>query len=46
MGLFTRLMARRRLERSLKPDPQYRERRLAQFDEARRQRYWNNVKGL
>lgn len=46
MRLFTRLMARRRLERSLKPDPQYRERRLAQFDEARRERYWNNVKGL
>ena len=46
MRWLKNLMARRRLERSLKPDPTYRERRLAQFDEARRQRYWNNVKGI
>jgi hypothetical protein len=36
-------LARRRLKRSLRPDPAYRERRLAQFNDARRERYWRNV---
>lgn len=46
MRLFARLMARRRLERSLKPDPQYRERRLAQFSTERRQRYFDNIAAI
>jgi len=28
----------------MRPDPEYRERRLAQFTRARKERYWNNVK--
>jgi hypothetical protein len=36
-------IARRRLEKLLRPDPEYRNRRLAQFDAARRERYWKNV---
>lgn len=46
MRWLDRLMARRRLERSLKPNPEYRERRLAQFSPERRERYWRNVKGI
>lgn len=37
---------RRKLAKTMKPDPQYRERRLAQFDEARKARYWRNVRAL
>lgn len=43
LAYFRRLMARRRLDRSLRPDPEYRERRLAQFTPERRARYWRNV---
>lgn len=28
----------------LRPDPEYRERRLAQFSPERRERYWRNVR--
>lgn len=38
-----RYLALRRLKRSMKPDPSYRERRLAQFSPERRERYWRNV---
>lgn len=41
-----RILARRRLKRSLKPDPAYRARKLAQFSPERRDRYWRNVEGL
>lgn len=34
---------RRRLARTMRPDPDYRERRLAQFTPERRERYWRNV---
>lgn len=30
----------------LRPDPEYRERRLAQFSPARRERYWRNVEAI
>lgn len=46
MRWLTRFMARRRLERSLKPDPQYRQRRLAQFSPERRQRYFDNIASI
>jgi len=35
-----------RLAATLRPDPLYRERRLAQFDSNRRARYWSNVEGI
>lgn len=38
-----RMKARRALERSLRPDPQYRQNMLAQFTAERRARYWANV---
>lgn len=43
MFSLRRLIARKRLERTLRPDPDYRERRLAQFTPERRARYWANV---
>ena len=46
MNPLKRLLARRRLAKSLKPDPAYRARRLAQFSPERRARYWRNVEGL
>lgn len=39
-------MVRRRLAATLKPDPAYRAKRLAQFDAARKERYFRNVEGL
>lgn len=38
-----RRLARKALERSLRPDPIYRERMLAQFSSERKARYWRNV---
>ena len=38
-----RRLARRALERSLRPNPQYRQNMLAQFTAERRARYWANV---
>jgi hypothetical protein len=35
---------RKRLKASLRPDPDYRERRLAQFSPERRARYLGNIK--
>lgn len=46
MNFVKRLLIRRRLERSLKPDPTYRNRRLAQFTPERRERYERNVEFL
>lgn len=46
MNPLKRLIARRRLARSLKPDPGYRDRRLAQFTPERRARYERNVEGI
>lgn len=43
---ITRLLTLRRLKRSMKPDPAYRERRLAQFSPERRERYERNVEFL
>lgn len=37
---------RRKLAKSMHPKPEYRERRLAQFDEARRERYFENVRAV
>jgi hypothetical protein len=31
------------LERTMRPDPDYRTRRLSQFTKERRERYWRNV---
>ena len=44
MNPIRRLFARRRLAATLKPDPAYRERRLAQFTPERRERYFRNVR--
>jgi len=41
-----RILIRRRLAKSLKPDPAYRARRLAQFSPERRERYERNVEFL
>lgn len=40
---FKRWLAVRRLQQTMKPDPQYRANRLAQFSPERRERYWRNV---
>ncbi len=41
--MLKRYLARKRLERIMRPDPELRERRLAQFTAKRRERYWRNV---
>lgn len=41
--MIRRWLARRALERSLRPNPQYRQNMLAQFTAERRARYWANV---
>lgn len=53
MGLISTLLDRHRkarvnraLEATLRPDPAYRDRRLAQFSPERRERYQRNVAGL
>ena len=37
-------LARKRLAATMRPDPDYRERRLAQFTAARRERYLENIR--
>lgn len=44
LAKIKRHLARKALERSLRPDPMYRERMLAQFGSDRKARYWANVK--
>lgn len=44
--MIRRWIARRRLERLMKPDPAYRARRLAQFSQERRERYKRNVDAI
>lgn len=39
-------LIQRRLKATMRPDPDYRERRLAQFCPERRVRYWRNVGAL
>lgn len=41
-----RLMIRRRLERTLKPCPEYRARRLAHLSPERRARYLRNIESI
>ena len=41
--MIRKWLARRALERTLRPDPAYRQARLAQFTAERRARYWANV---
>lgn len=41
--MLKRWLARRRLERIMRPDHELRARRLAQFSKERRARYWANV---
>lgn len=43
--MLKRYLARKRLERIMRPDPEYRAKRLAQFTPERRARYWQNVGG-
>lgn len=43
MNLFRKALIRRRLQKTMRPDPEYRERRLAQFTPERRARYLANV---
>lgn len=42
--MIRRFFLRRRLKKTMKPNPLYRMRRLAQFDDARKARYWRNVR--
>lgn len=44
--MLKRWLIRRRLEALMRPDPEYRERRLAQFSPERRERYWRNISAL
>lgn len=44
--MIRQYLAKRRLARSLRPDPQYRDNRLAQFDRNRRNRYLINAKSV
>lgn len=44
MDMLKRYLARKALERTMRPDPIYRERMLAQFSKERRERYWANVR--
>lgn len=41
--MLKQYLARRALERTMRPNPTYRERMLAQFSRERRERYWRNV---
>jgi len=41
-----RLLARRALQRTMRPDPDHRTRRLAQFSTERQLRYWENVRAI
>lgn len=41
-----KFLIRRRLKATMRPDPQYRDNRLAQFSPERRRRYERNVQGL
>lgn len=46
MNPISKYLANRRLAKSLKPDPDYRKRRLAQMTPERRARYQQNLEGL
>lgn len=41
--MIRRWLARRALQRSLRPNPTYRQNMLAQFTAERRAKYWANV---
>lgn len=43
LNFCKRWLAVRRLKKTLRPDPQYRERRLSQYSKERQERYWRNV---
>ena len=43
MDMLKRWLARRALNRIMRPDPEYRSKRLAQFSKERQERYWRNV---
>lgn len=43
IAAYRRWRALKRLKATLRPDPAYREARLAQFSRERRERYWRNV---
>ena len=43
---ISRMPIRRRLAATMRPDPGYRDRRLAQFSPERRARYEKNVEGI
>lgn len=42
----SKALVRKRLAATMKPDPAYRQKRLAQFSSKRRARYFRNVEGL
>jgi hypothetical protein len=42
--MIRRLITLYRLKRTMKPDPDYRDRRLRQFSPERRERYFENVR--
>lgn len=43
MNAISRFFIRRRLSRTMRPDPEYRINRLRQFTPERREKYWRNV---
>ena len=44
--MLKRYLINRRLKATMKPDPEYRERRLAQFSKERQMRYHLNVSAI
>lgn len=43
LSFYRKWAVNKRLQKTMRPDPDYRERRLAQFTPERRERYWSNV---
>lgn len=46
MKTLRQYLACRRLKATMRPDPEYRARKLAQMTTERRERYWRNVGGI
>lgn len=44
--MFKQWLIRRKLKASLRPDPVYLKRRLAQMSPERKARFWRNMEGL
>ena len=44
MNWLRKMIVNRRLRKTMRPDPEFRRRRLAQFSKDRRERYFRNVR--